>query len=187
MVYWFGEPIRPQLDSIWLDSRNEWQRRQTGEPVLLSSNPPELLSEQQTPPLLCEVESSAMAVVRPSESGDALAAQGQPEPSLPDEKEEKRNYFLRHWRGELPLPVSYWLNGMLGCLFVGILSGVVSAFDATSGLKVAVAAVIFLYVLSFAVSIWQIVGTWRSASNHTERGGNAVWAGLAKAVLVLGA
>jgi len=25
----------------------------------------------------------------------------------------KRNYFVRHWRGELSLPVSYWLNGLI--------------------------------------------------------------------------
>ena len=26
---------------------------------------------------------------------------------------EQPNYFIRHWRGDLPLPVSYWINGFL--------------------------------------------------------------------------
>ncbi len=108
-------------------------------------------------------------------------------PSEPPPIPKRSNYLVRHWRGELPLPVSYWVNGILGCLLVAILSGVVSAFDATGGLKAAAAAGILLYALTFAVSVWQIVGTWRSASNHAGRGGNAAWAGLAKLVLVLGA
>jgi hypothetical protein len=113
----------------------------------------------------------------------------QPEASLcePPPLPKRSNYFARHWRGELPLPVSYWVNGTLGFLLVAISSGVLSAFEATGSLKAAVAAGIILYALSFAVSVWQIVGTWRSASNHADRGGHAVWAGLAKVVLVLGA
>jgi len=79
------------------------------------------------------------------------------------------------------------VNGILGSLFVAILSGVASAFDTTGGLNAAVTARILFYALSFAVSVWQIVGTWRSASNHVGRGGNAAWAGLAKVVLVMGA
>jgi len=112
----------------------------------------------------------------------------QPEPihSELSPSPNQSNYFVRHWRGELPLPVSYWVNGILGCLVVAILSGFVSAFDATNGLKAAVAAGIVLYLLSFTVSVWQIVGTWRSASNHAGRGGRAAWAALAKVVLVLG-
>src|SRR5215470_18928631 len=31
--------------------------------------------------------------------------------------QRKRNYFIRHWRGELSLPVSYWLNGLLATVF----------------------------------------------------------------------
>ena len=26
---------------------------------------------------------------------------------------KSRNYFLRHWRGELSLPVTYWINNIL--------------------------------------------------------------------------
>src|SRR5947209_19993561 len=30
------------------------------------------------------------------------------------------NYFARHWRGELSLPKSYWVNGVVFGLLVGI-------------------------------------------------------------------
>ena len=40
------------------------------------------------------------------------------------------NYFVRHWRGGLSLPVAYWLNGFLGniavLLIVGVFMGVMS-------------------------------------------------------------
>jgi len=113
-------------------------------------------------------------------------AQLNPGASEPPPLPKRSNYLVRHWRGELPLPVSYWVNGILGGVLVAILSGAVSASDAAGGLKAAVAATILLYAIGFAVSIWQMVGTWRSASNHAERGGSSVWAGLAKVVLVLG-
>jgi len=150
MVYWFGEPIRPHVERIWVASQDEWQRRQAATPA-----------------------SSQVAQLNPSASEP---------PPLP----ERSNYLVRHWRGELPLPVSYWVNGILGGVLVAILSGVVSASDAAGGLKAAVAATILLYAIAFAVSIWQIVGTWRSASHHAERGGSSAWACIAKLVLVLG-
>ena len=68
-----------------------------------------------------------------SQGAQSNASASEP-PPLP----ERSNYLVRHWRGELPLPVSYWVNGILGGVLVAILSGVVSASEATSGLKVAV-------------------------------------------------
>jgi hypothetical protein len=102
-------------------------------------------------------------------------------------KRKAANYFARHWRGELPLPVSYWVNGPLSCVLVAILGRFVLALGAVVTLKTTVAAGILLYMLSFAVSVWQIVGTWRSASRHVGRGGRGGWATFAKGVLVLGA
>src|ERR1051326_31197 len=109
-----------------------------------------------------------------------------PIPSEPPPMPDQSNYFVRHWRGELPLPCSYWVNGTLGWVVVAILGGLVSAMAASNGLKAVVASGIALYVLSTTVTVWQIVGTWRSATQHPERGGNAAWAALAKVVLVLG-
>jgi hypothetical protein len=116
----------------------------------------------------------------------ALSSQPEASPCEPPPLPKRSNYFARHWRGELPLPVSYWVNGTLGFLLVAFSRGVLSALEPTGSLKAAVAAGIILYGLSFAVSVWHIVGTWRSASNHAERGGRAAWAALTKVVLVLG-
>ena len=160
MVYEFGEPIRPHLDRIWLNAQDEWQRRQTAAPVLpLSGQPePEQSSEQKSRPLLSE-----KAAPR-----------------------DKANYFVRHWHGELPLAVSYWLNAFLACVPIAILGGCFSALNESVSLKASVAMGILLYILSIALSVWQIVGTWRSASKHVGRGGSAAWAATAKVFLVLG-
>jgi hypothetical protein len=108
-------------------------------------------------------------------------------PCEPPPAPRKANYLVRHWRGELPLPVSYWLNGFLACVLIAFAANVVSGPNESASLNAVVIRVILLYVVSLAVSVWQIVGTWRSASRHVGRGGSAGWAGLAKVLLVLGA
>ena len=40
------------------------------------------------------------------------------------------NYFLRHWRGELSLPVSYWVNGFIVNTVLLVLVGVLMAAQA---------------------------------------------------------
>jgi len=96
--------------------------------------------------------------------------------------QRKRNYLVRHWRGELSLPVSYWLNGLLASIFIvavtvlfaGLVGGV-----RNSGL-IAILIITFLVVI-VALMTWQCGGTWRSAS---RRGG--FWAGAAKVAIVIG-
>jgi hypothetical protein len=99
------------------------------------------------------------------------------------------NWIVRHWRGDLSLPVSYWVIGFLLNITIGVAMGVFAQTapmmdmpPRTSG--AAIFAVFFLVAL---FTIWQIVGTWRSAAKHTSRGGSAFWAGAARLALILGA
>lgn len=97
------------------------------------------------------------------------------------------NYFARHWRGELSLGVSYWLNGLvLGNVLVALmlwtasgLSGVVENLRLLGTLGLAT------IVVSIAITVWGIVGIWRSAGHHVARGGKPFWAGAARLVVVL--
>ncbi len=98
------------------------------------------------------------------------------------------NYLVRHWRGELSLGVSYWING-------GILAGIapmavilmLEPLTKQSGSLRAISAVI-LSVLAFSVIawFWSIVGIWRSANHHVDRGGKSGWATTAKVMVVIG-
>ena len=105
----------------------------------------------------------------------------------PDSDRPRANYFVRHWRGELSLAVSYWVNGVLASL---------AAFS----VAYALASLIFqmhtdyspaIYWISvwlaiFLITLWQVVGIWRSANNSKAKYGKRSNGGLAKIMATLG-
>jgi hypothetical protein len=97
---------------------------------------------------------------------------------------KRTNYFIRHWRGQLSLGVSYWVNGFLASFVVAIAAGAVAAMQADVRTQAALALVAF--ALAIIASLWHGVGIWRSASNHFSRGGTHFWAGTAKVMVILG-
>ena len=92
-------------------------------------------------------------------------------------------YLARHWRGQLPLPVSYWVNGAL--LSIGL---VISAFEVAvhfpSARGIAASILGAFVVFSFA-GIWQAVGTWRSVRRYVENDGSVIWAAVAKLTCIV--
>ncbi|HXP30230.1 MAG TPA: hypothetical protein VN832_04010 [Stellaceae bacterium] len=100
----------------------------------------------------------------------------------------RRSYLLRHWRGELSLPVAYWINGWLGDIPIILLAtGAGLLIRVPALVKPALAAGMAVWVLAFLVSIWQLVGIWRSAGRHVGRGGRKIWAVLGQVSVGLGA
>jgi ATP-dependent protease ClpP protease subunit len=98
------------------------------------------------------------------------------------------NYFIRHWRGELSLPVSYWVNGSL--LFGGssiLLGKLVNNAEELFSLRQVAALSIAYLIFTVASWFWSAVGIWRSASRHKYRGGASGWAVIAQIMVVLGA
>jgi len=99
------------------------------------------------------------------------------------------NFILDHWYGRYTLPRSYWINFIL---LSGLVTGFVlviidSSVDNLTSLQVSSSLAIFGVLFSIGAWVWGAVGVWRSASSHTERGGNGGWATIAKFVVVLGA
>jgi len=100
----------------------------------------------------------------------------------------RRNYLVRHWRGELSLPVSYWLNGLLGGLAIGVMIGVLHYLvshghdDAqpVRWLDYLIAA----WTFALLVTVWQSVGVWRAATRYRD-GGKTFWGGAAKVMVVI--
>lgn len=88
------------------------------------------------------------------------------------------NYFMRHWRGQLSLGVSYWVNSvLLGNLApVALVAGIASleAGDATSLRVGAVLSLVAVALLSL-LNLWSTVGVLRAAVDHPERGGRLAW------------
>jgi hypothetical protein len=93
--------------------------------------------------------------------------------------------YHKHLNGDYTLRRSYWVHALfvsfvaprIGIIFIPILTNlqaryISSIFLALTGLG------LWLYA-------WALVGTWRSASNHTSRGGLSGWAAATKFVIIL--
>jgi hypothetical protein len=123
----------------------------------------------------------AVLALRPLGSEDARGGGRRPET-------RRRNYVSRHWRGELSLGVSYWVNGWL-LAFVSICTTAVGielghhSENPYAPFSFGVAS----WILTAVGEVWYFVGTWRSADRPTPGGWISSWAGLAKAGLVIGA
>lgn len=98
-------------------------------------------------------------------------------------------YIARHWRGELTLPVSYWVNNFLLALPAGFAIGALAAWIEITGdyLRGGSLALLVAWPLLVLFSVWCIVGAWRSAAAYSVSGGSALWAGLARLMLALSA
>jgi hypothetical protein len=82
-------------------------------------------------------------------------------------------YFERHWRGELSLRVSYWVNDVLlgGIAYEVAIHGISAVERATGEQPVAclgfVGGILWLW---FGLQIWVVRGTWRSATRSRQCG-----------------
>jgi len=102
---------------------------------------------------------------------------------------KRRNYFARHWRGELSLPVSYWINGILAGIAAALVVEVINTSvdfkdDFQPGL--ALAAEILIWTTTSLIAIWRLVGVWRSATNY-RRALKIFWGPVAKVLVIVGA
>ena len=101
--------------------------------------------------------------------------------------EKRASYFGRHWRGELSLGISYWVDGVLLGWALVLVGAIVSsaALLGLLSLMLTAAFSLALWPLTVFLSVWQLVGIWRSASNHVSRGGAAAWAMIAQFIVVI--
>ncbi len=100
------------------------------------------------------------------------------------------NYVARHWRGELSLPVSYWINGFLGnvgALVVIMLLGQGLDFKQEFRPAIALLVVTAIWATVLVVAIWQYVGVWRSATNYANKNVRSYWGGVAKFMVCIAA
>jgi hypothetical protein len=83
-------------------------------------------------------------------------------------------YAIRHWRGELPLALAWWVNGIaLTVVSIGADAwaaghGLGAAIDTSSRFTAFIAAGIALLLL---VPAWQVIGLFRAADRHVAEVG----------------
>jgi hypothetical protein len=113
-------------------------------------------------------------------------------PIIPSKKNTLASRFVpgfigKHWRGDYTLAVSYWFVGLCTFvavkIFVELIKQINSSLDL--GTRVSGALIIALFVTSWALTLWLIVGVWRSAEKHQQRGGTATWAKIAKFIVAI--
>ncbi|MCP3398234.1 hypothetical protein [Bradyrhizobium sp. CCGB20] len=129
----------------------------------------------------------ALAVVGTGSLGAAKLERADEAPQSP----VSRNIVAKHWKGEFPLGISYWVVGLGSNILAGVVIGLLGAF--TRGSHNPTRIFVFYVLLWSSIAclcIWQFVGTWRSAQRRKgERaamGKRAVWAWTAQFMICLG-
>ncbi|SFP53512.1 hypothetical protein SAMN05216229_103160 [Geopseudomonas sagittaria] len=100
----------------------------------------------------------------------------------------KTNFLVTHWRGDYSLGFSYWVIGSLLTIVVVAISAATGSINGLRelGPRTSGAVILAFYGFIIPLSLWQLVGIWRSANKHSQRGGKAIWASLAKVMVILG-
>ncbi len=103
----------------------------------------------------------------------------------------RTNFIAMFWRGEFSLGVSYWGFGLLVSLLAAALVVAVSyaAPRAFNPLGI-FASLMTVWCGLAALTVWQMVGVWRSASRHARErqrlGRTTFWARAAQVAIVIG-
>lgn len=94
-------------------------------------------------------------------------------------------YVMLHWRGELPLPLSFWLNAPLAVGFIWTAGAMLALLLARVDFDYQHAVFYAFYpVVSLPTEVWLITGVWRAANRHALEK-DARWANAAKAAMAL--
>lgn len=132
-------------------------------------------------PQVAPMPSELPHVTEDSKATDSIQEPGQPRTREP-------SFLVKHWRGDYSLGFSYWV---IGSLLTVIVVAITTAIGSSNGLRelgprASGTAILAFYGCVVTLTLWQLVGIWRSADKHSQRGGKAFWAGLAKVMVVLG-
>lgn len=99
--------------------------------------------------------------------------------------EKKTGFIARLFRGEVSLPITYWVFGVLigNVAFPIILKIIEFNFLEITSSHVGTWSVLGFSSVAIGYSIFMLIAIWRSASKYQ---GRAIWAGLARVAVVLG-
>ncbi|MDY0242427.1 MAG: hypothetical protein RBR34_09640 [Rhodospirillaceae bacterium] len=95
------------------------------------------------------------------------------------------SWIARHWRGDLSLGISFWVNGALVGLVLSFLAYLITPLAEKGDPSVALAYLAAFYLVFIIVQLWRIIGIWRSAQKHVSRGGQPGWAIAAKIIVII--
>jgi len=95
------------------------------------------------------------------------------------------NYLKLHWRGNLPLAQSFWINLVLLFLLVGILERFLFPPYIEDEIAVTATVLAYIIVVKLIVYPWQVVGVLRACDLRIKSDTGRQWATAAQFALVL--
>lgn len=166
-----------------------WRREAPSVPLVNSSTPYSLDSNAAAEADIAPDDGSADLPTAPPVSNAEYA--DQPSDELPEAAaplgrgDRPRNYFVRHWRGDLPLGVSFWINIFLVNVALTFLMALLVGGLGPIFTPIPVFLLFSFTILArFVVEVWQVVGTWRSAGRRMRErragGRRAFWSVVAR-------
>ncbi len=94
-------------------------------------------------------------------------------------------YIEQHWRGNLPLAQSFWINLVLLFLLFGILERFLFPPYIEDELAVTGGVIAYIIVVKLIVYPWQVVGVLRSCDLRIKSDIGRLWATAAQVALVI--
>lgn len=105
---------------------------------------------------------------------------------MPDGTPGVRNHFSSHWKGELPLLISVWVNGVFVSLALAVLLVTLPWGEFMSRApKTTALTALLLFPVGCAVVTWQFTGVWRSAARYIRDGKSKIWGRAAQLAVVV--
>lgn len=98
------------------------------------------------------------------------------------------SYLLRHWQGNVPLWIAFWLNWLvIAAATTSVLRTLVKEM-LYGGYPVRSIAIVSILASCgiLLVWIWSAVGVWRSAARRRSKGFGRLWKILAQGIVVIG-
>ncbi len=95
------------------------------------------------------------------------------------------NYLKLHWRGNLPLAQSFWINLVLLFLLFGILERFLFPPYIEDELAVTGGVIAYIIVVKLIVYPWQVVGVLRACDLRIKSDSGRLWATAAQVALVV--
>lgn len=92
-----------------------------------------------------------------------------------------RSYVVNHWKGRLPLKISFWVNGVALSAILALLANFLGGSEngigpyGISSPSRAFLTIIAATTIWSTIVIWQTIGIWRSASIYGKETGLLGW------------
>ncbi len=96
------------------------------------------------------------------------------------------DYIRKHWRGELSLSMSFWVNALLISIIIFMIDyWFINVLRITHPVVSVRLSLILTLIKLCLVCPWQIVGLWRASEKHVITHGRLFWARTVQVIVVV--